>query len=102
MPTSTTLEETRRRRAKFPGGEQVPGVEYDINKRWEQGIPHHLESVRLFKRLEQIDWHHCDDYFCWKHGGDGDNGETLMYELDILFEERDALAKHREENLAGD
>jgi hypothetical protein len=29
------------------------------------------------------------DYFGWKCGGDGDNGETLMYELDILFEERE-------------
>ena len=66
----------------------VPGVEYDINKRWETGIPHHPESKRLFKRLQAIDWQHCNDYFCWKWGGDGDNGETLMYELDILFEER--------------
>lgn len=77
----------------IPGSERIPGVEYDINKRWEEGIPHHPESERLFKRLAEIDWHHCSDYFCWKSGGDGDNGETLMYELDILFDERDALRR---------
>jgi hypothetical protein len=26
------------------------------------------------------------DYFCWKTGGDGDNGETLMYQMDAFFE----------------
>jgi hypothetical protein len=68
------------------------GIEYDINKRWEAGTPHHPESVRLFERLAQIDWHG-KDYFHWKTGGDGDNGEILMYQLDILFEERDAVQK---------
>ena len=36
-----------------------------------------------------MDWFYGDDYFCWKKGGDGDNGETLMFELDIYFEEQD-------------
>lgn len=73
----------------------IEGIEYDINKRWQAGTPHHPESVRLFRRLEQIDFHHVNDYFCWKSGGDGDNGETLMYELDIVFEERDAIARRQ-------
>jgi hypothetical protein len=64
-------------------------IERDINKRWEQGIKHHPKSMALFKRLEDIDFRLCDDYFCWKYGGDGDNGETLMYEMDIIFEEDD-------------
>jgi hypothetical protein len=64
-------------------------IEYDINKRWEQGMPHHPKSQALFGRLEDIDFRLCDDYFCWKSGGDGDNGETLMYQLDIIFEEDD-------------
>ena len=68
---------------------KVPGVEYDINKRWEQGMAHHPKSVALFKRLEEIDFHLCSDCFCWKSGGDGGNGETLMYEMDIYFEEQD-------------
>lgn len=64
-------------------------VEYDINKRWEEGIDHHPKSEALMERLMEIDFKYCDDYFCWKKGGDGDNGETLMYELDIIFEEDD-------------
>lgn len=65
-------------------------VERDINKRWEQGIDHHPKSEELMKALMKIDLELCDDYFCWKQGGDGDNGETLMYEMDIYFECLDA------------
>lgn len=61
-------------------------VEKDINKRWEKGIPHHPKSVDLLKSLAKIDFNYCDDYFGWKMGGDGDNGEMLMYQLDIYFE----------------
>lgn len=67
-------------------------VETDINKRWEQGIPHHPKSVELMDALCWIDFRHCGDYFCWKTGGDGDNGETLMYEMDIFFERKDMEA----------
>jgi hypothetical protein len=70
---------------------EIPGIEYDINKRWEQGTPHHPKSEALFKRIEQIDFEFCDGYFDWQAGGDGDNGENLMYEMDIYFEEQDAL-----------
>lgn len=69
--------------------EKIEGVEYNITKRWENGIEHHPKSIELFKRLEDVDFHLCDDHFCWKSGGDGDNGEALMYELDIIFEEDD-------------
>ena len=68
-------------------------VERDINKRWEQGIDHHPKSEELMKALAKIDFEMCDDYFCWKMGGDGDNGETLMYEMDIYFECLDAGEK---------
>lgn len=62
-------------------------IEYNIDKRWEQGIPHHPESITLFKRISDIDWKHGGDSLGWKSGGDGDNGESLMYALDIIFEE---------------
>lgn len=65
-------------------------VERNITKRWEQGIAHHPKSEELFKRLAIIDWQYGGDFFCWKSGGDGDNGEILMYELDIVFECLDA------------
>lgn len=66
------------------------GVETDINKRSENGTDHHPESERLIAELMDVDFKLCGDHFCWKRGGDGDNGETLMYELDIIFERRDA------------
>ena len=62
-------------------------VEYDINKRWEDGTDHHPKSEELFKALTKIDMKYGDDYFDWSYGGDGDNGEQLLYEMDIYFEE---------------
>jgi hypothetical protein len=61
-------------------------VELDINKRWEAGTAHHPKSIALFESLRRIDWVNGNDYFEWKAGGDGDNGEHFMYELDIHFE----------------
>ena len=61
-------------------------VETDITKRWEQGIPHHPKSLELFKAIEENDFKYGSDYFCFKSGGDGDNGEHLMYLMDIYFE----------------
>jgi hypothetical protein len=55
-------------------------------KRWENSIKHHPMSKRLMKFLEEHDFRDYNDYFCWKTGGDGDNGETLMYEMDAFFE----------------
>jgi hypothetical protein len=57
--------------------------------RWEEGIEHHPMSVRLMEFLAQHDFEDYGDYFCWKKGGDGDNGESLMYEMDAFFELRD-------------
>ena len=68
---------------------KVDGVEYDINKRWEEGIDHHPKSYELMGKIMDVDYIFCSDFFCWKNGGDGDNGEFLMYELDIIFEEQD-------------
>jgi len=65
-------------------------IETNINKRWETGIQHHPKSIELFKALSKIDFEHGSDYFCWKSGGDGDNGEHFMYELDIYFEMQDS------------
>lgn len=64
-------------------------VETDINKRWENGVEHHPKSVEMANVIFDMDWKYGDDYFCWKKGGDGDNGEHLMYLLDIYFEQQD-------------
>lgn len=69
------------------------GIEADCNVRWEQGINHHPEAEAIFKLIMQGDWAFMGDYFCWKKGGDGDNGETLMYSLSVMLELRDAERK---------
>ena len=66
------------------------GIIHDCNERWERGIPHHPEAVRIFELLKESDWNFGGDYFCWKYGGDGDNGETLMFALSVQLELRDA------------
>jgi hypothetical protein len=38
--------------------------------------------------VAEHDFNDYDDYFCWKLGGDGDNGETLIYIMDAYFEMR--------------
>jgi hypothetical protein len=63
-------------------------AETDINKRWEQGIPHHPKSIELYKFIADLDFKNGDS-FCFKCGGDGDNGEDLMYLLDVYFETKE-------------
>jgi hypothetical protein len=58
-------------------------------KRWEEGIPHHPNSIGLYKLIDYTAFKHFSDAFCFKSGGDGDNGETLMYILDTIFEAQD-------------
>lgn len=61
----------------------------DPNFRWEKGIEHDPRSVKLFESIADLDFRVNNDYFCWKSGGDGDNGEILMYLLDIHFYKED-------------
>jgi hypothetical protein len=61
----------------------------DPGARWGQGVPHDPRSLKLFKSVAEIDFKMCSDYFGWKWGGDGDNGETFMYELDEHFQRLD-------------
>ena len=68
---------------------KTSGVEYNITKRWENGTDHHPKSVELMTRVKDLDWELLDGHFDFKTGGDGDNGEHLMYLLDIYFEEKD-------------
>jgi len=70
--------------------QRMANVEYDFNKRWEEGTDHHPRSAALYKRIAELDFLFNDDSFCFKSGGDGDNGERLMYLLDVAFEEMDS------------
>lgn len=43
-------------------------------------------SERLMTFIQEHDYKDYGDYFGWKKGGDGDNGESLMYQMDAFFE----------------
>ena len=66
-------------------------VETDINKRWEQGTKHHPKSDEIVRAIADLDFKYGGDFFGFKIGGDGDNGEHLMYLLDIYFEKKEKL-----------
>ena len=55
-------------------------------RRWEKGIEHDLRSERMARIIGQIDYNLLGDSLCLKFGGDGDNGEQLMYAMDVYFE----------------
>ena len=77
-----------------PGGRgpMAKGKELTVDQRWERGIPHDPRSVALYESIEDIDYKLCGDSFGFKSGGDGDNGETLMYLLDIHFARLDRIS----------
>ena len=89
----TILEESKIENKKLDPRLQAD-VDYDTAKklnltninRWENGINHHPMSERIVRFLAKHDFQDYGDYFCWSVGGDGDNGETLMYQLDAFFE----------------
>lgn len=58
--------------------------------RWERDMPHHPMSLRLVEFLAQHDMVDYAAHFDWRIGGDGDNGETLAYQMDAFFEMMDA------------
>lgn len=61
------------------------GIDPNLD-RWAEGIDHHPKSEELVRMVQSVDWLYFGGYFNWKIGGDGDSGETLMYELDPIFE----------------
>ena len=63
-------------------------VGYD---RWSEEDGHHPKSERLMRFLQLHDERDFGNYFGWRIGGDGDNGESLMYQMDAFFELMDRL-----------
>ncbi len=70
---------------KLVGRLDAAGIDATID-RWSEGVDHHPKSGALMRDLSAIDWIFFNDYFRWKFGGDGGNGEILMYMLDVLFD----------------
>lgn len=64
----------------------------DIERRWEAGIPHHPLSQELMAHMQRMDTAGEADL---RTGGDGDNGETLMYLMDSFFETRRDMERVR-------
>ena len=65
-------------------------IEIGVGERWERGIRHDPRSIAAYRDIADIDFHQCGDFFGFKSGGDGDNGEHLMYLLDMHFARLDA------------
>lgn len=63
--------------------------------RWSDGVDHHPMSEALMDFVAKHDFKNYKDYFCWKTGGDGDNGETLKYQMDPFFEWIDKQAQRK-------
>jgi len=63
--------------------------------RWGTGKSHHPMSERLMDFLSKHDFEDYSDFFCWETGGDGDNGEILMFEMDAFFEMLDATKEKK-------
>jgi len=55
-------------------------------QRWEDGDDHDPRSIKLAKKLADIDTKYGGDSMDLRFGGDGDNGENLLCLLDIYFE----------------
>lgn len=58
-------------------------------ERWKNGIPHDPRSEEIYGILAEADIRFGDGYFEWSSGGDGDNGEVLMFMLDSYFFDKD-------------
>ena len=57
-------------------------------ERWvKQGTPHEPLSEHIYEIISELDFA-LGDSFAFKSGGDGDNGEQLMYLLDAYFRRR--------------
>ena len=66
----------------------------NIDERWEKGIPHNPKSEDLYKKIKKIDNDNGGELDL-RSGGDGDNGEHLMYIFDIIFDEKPKTKKRK-------
>ena len=59
-----------------------------VEYRWENCVPHRKESEELYDFIAKLDFETGDELML-KSGGDGDNGETLMFLMDSYFDSLD-------------
>lgn len=66
--------------------------------RWEQGLDHDERFEALYRFLAEYDSKFAEDSMALSSGGDGDNGEALMYLLDEYFAALDSEQKKENED----
>lgn len=64
----------------------MSGVITNITERWENGVEHHPEAIKIARAIGELDFKYGNDALSLNFGGDGDNGEHLTYLLSIYFE----------------
>jgi hypothetical protein len=60
-----------------------------LKERLKDCDEHDPRSVKLYEFISQLDFNEANDAFGFVSGGDGDNGEHLMYLLDCYFDAKD-------------
>lgn len=61
-------------------------------------VEHNSKSKEIYDFISEVDFVN-GDAFCFKCGGDGDNGEMFMSLLDEYFKQKECkLAKESDEN----
>lgn len=60
---------------------------------------HNPKSIDLYKFIEEMDYKYGNDGFCFKSGGDGDNGEVLLAYLDEWFNGSKEKSEHEAKEL---
>jgi len=50
---------------------------------------HDSRTIKLYEFISQLDFNEAGDAFGFTSGGDGDNGEHLMYLIDCYFADKD-------------
>lgn len=63
-------------------------IEIQTIENYGFGKDHDPRSKEIYDHIEQLDFIN-GDTFCFKSGGDGDNGEMLMDLLDVYFKHKD-------------
>jgi hypothetical protein len=64
----------------------LPERQFSAERRYDDGAEHHTKAVKLMEFLMDYDYQEMGDSLGWEVGGDGDNGESLLYALSVYFE----------------
>lgn len=68
---------------------QAAVLAWDYQQARIEALEKLLDPETLARKIGDWDFTHNDDYFCFKFGGDGDNGEMLIDALAALLQETD-------------